>query len=378
MEFQAENGSSKALVEVVVVKAHSPFTIAQSMLVRRTQPHPTLPSHFVLKVVDPRFSRPETYGLKLEPGWTAHADEAFNRGLSKVRSGEWSNYWPYLGAVTSAKRVLVEYGPSVEKERRYWMVEMARWDRFRKSLEAESAAYRALRPLQGSDNPRLYGTCTVLLCRTTPGLDPLVGNVPGIILEYVDGTPLDRMTVGKDLSVLDAERVSQGALAVLRKVRDALVTHGDFGSRNIIVRPHDLDHPVLIDFGSAKTYVPGTGSKEEWIDGMVNDREVLRARDLLGQEGFHYPSPIPEYYDMLSTIVGYGGYSQMNSDVEAMPADLRSQYFEPAHDVPPDKVTIKEGRTFVWEYPRWRAKPGGRTANASADFKWGKQKHAVS
>lgn len=374
LEFQEDSDSPKRLVEVVVVHAHSPFTVAQSMLVRRTQPHPTLPSQFVLKVVDPRFSEPQDTGLNREPGWTAECDAAFNRGLSKVRSGEWSNYWPYLGAVTAGKQFLDEYGSSVDKERHNWMDEMAGWHRYRSTLEAESAAYHTLRFLQGSDIPRLYGTCTVLLYRTTPGLDPIVGNVPGLVLEYVDGTPLNRLTVGKDLSVSEAERVSQGALAVLRKIRDALVIHGDFASRNIIVRPHDLDHPALIDFGSADTYVPGAYSKEDWIGVMVNDSEVLRARRLLGEEGFHYPSPIPEYYDMIATVVfSRDGYAQMNRDIEAMPPDLRSQYFEPAHDVPPDKVTIEEdGSKVVWEYPRWQVKPGGRTANGSADFKWGR------
>lgn len=343
------------------------------MLVQRTQPHPTLPSHFVLKIADPRFAEPDVVGLNRKPGWTELCEDAFNRGLSKTRAGEWFNFWQCLGAATTTSPLDVDL--DVDQEQDDWIEEMDRWYRLRQAIEIECEAYRALRALQGSEIPKFYGSCTVLLHRTTPNLDPFVGNVPGMLLQYIEGTSLDRLTLGKDLSVSDADRVSQGALAALRKIRDALVIHGDFAARNIIVRPHDLDHPVLIDFGSARTNLSGTYTRENWIEVIVNEREVLRARDLFRREGLHNPSPMPEYYDDIAAHKDLRGYMMFNGNVEALRPDWRDQYYEPIHDVPPDKmILMHDGSRCPWVYPRWRIKSGVNTANASADYAWGKKK----
>lgn len=248
---------------------------------------------------------------------------------------------------------------------------MYRWDRLRRLLEVESEGYRALHSLQGSDNPRLYGSFTVLLHRTTPNLDAFIGNVPGLVLQFIEGTSLDRLTLGKDLSVSDAERVSQGALAVLRKIRDALVIHGDIAPRNI-TRPHDLDHPAIIDFGSAQTIISGRHTKEAWIEAMVEEKEVSRARSSLSDIGFHYPSPVPEFYDEVGSYDDRGGYMLVNPQVERLRPDWRDQNYEPVHDIPLNKmVPASEGLFYARDYPRWRIKSGVSTANASADYAWG-------
>lgn len=378
LRFRAEDGSPDALINVVVVQAYSPFTLAQAMLVQRTQPHPTLPLRFVLKAVDPRFAEPDVVGLNRTPGWTVRCDQAFNHGLAKVRSGEWTNYWQCLGAERTRDISNDDLSRRLNRERAYWMEEMMRWDSLRRAVEVETTAYRALHTLQGSGIPRLYGSCVVLLDKTTPNLDPFVGNVPGLVLQHIEGTSLARLTIGKDLSVSDAERVSRGALAVLRKIRDALVLHGDFAARNIIVRPHDLDHPALIDFGSATTNTDGSCTQEQWIQGIANDMEVLRARNLLSREGLYSPSPMPEFYHYLATVFGCCGYKQLNRDVEAMRPEWRDRYYEPISDVPPDKVTIYKDRgEYRWEYPRWRIKEGVDTTTASADYMWGKKKPQV-
>lgn len=264
---------------------------------------------------------------------------------------------------------------NVDKEQADWIDEMDRWYRLRQAIGYEGEAYRVLHALQGSDIPKFYGSCTVLLHRTTPNLDPFVGNVPGLVLQYIEGTSLDRLTMGKDLSVSDAERISQGTLAVLRKVRDALVIHGDFAPRNVIIRPHDLDHPVLVDFGSARTNLSGEYTQDKWVEVIANEREVLRARTLFGREGLHNPSPMPERYDDVAAHDDLNGYRMWNGNIEGLRPEWREQYHEPIHDVPPDRmILMPDGGRCLWTYPRWRVKSGVNTANASADYAWGKKK----
>ena len=74
----------------------------------------------------------------------------------------------------------------------------------------------------------------------------------GICLVSFSNTSLVRLTPGKDITTLESERASYGAYAVLRKIRDSLVLHGDYASRNA-VRPGNLDHPVMVEFGNAVT-----------------------------------------------------------------------------------------------------------------------------
>ena len=343
-----------------------------------------LPSKFVLKLVDPRFveRKEEIWGL-MSAGkvteWTPEVDAEFKIGLANVRNGVWRNYWKDMGAIRDVP--MKEYDDADYDDAPRWnfINEVRGWCYLRASLAREVAAYQLLRDLQGIGIPRLYGTCIYNCDVDDLGLDPLISNVPGILLEHIEGTPMDKLTLGTDISADDAERISQGILAVYRKFRDHLLIHGDFGGRNVIVRLDDLDHPVIIDFGAAEMLSTSDGTEyEEWKETIVRVGEPFLIRRFLSNLGFHKPSPIPEQIEEYDNK-WETGHVRRNMKIEDMRAEWRDALYE---RVVPDPSTAPPifkkspgGKEYRWEPSRWNVRPGVSTANASADFRWGKDEY---
>ena len=66
----------------------------------------------------------------------------------------------------------------------------------------------------------------------------------------------------------------------------------------------------------------------------------------------------------------------MNSIIEQMRPDWRAKLYERVGDVPPDVVTKSPGGTnHAWEHLRWKVREGVSTANADADYKWGRKEY---
>ncbi|THH14169.1 hypothetical protein EW146_g6133 [Bondarzewia mesenterica] len=366
LQFTPEEGVRALPLEVTVIKAFTPFTISQTLLVQTLRIDAVIPSQFILKLLDPRFTTPDIdHGYGRTIPWTAAVDENFKAGLRNVRSGVWKNYWQRLGGVKT--RDSARPDSAREGEFGDWSIEMDRWEDVVFTYDQEVSAYRALRSLQGRHIPRFYGTCRLIVGDGSSDLDPLIANVDGLIIEHIDGTPMDKFTILSDITETDAERVSQGVLNTVRRIRDLKVVYDDIAARNIIVRRDDLDHPVLIDFGSVKVK-PSDCTDDEWVGFVSGCGEVKDARRLLEGLGWHNPSPWRDYHESCSDLIGY---TMSNARVEKMRPDWRDQKFERVSDVPPDVIVLdKEGKGWRWEYLRWRIKPGVKTSDA--DWYWGR------
>lgn len=330
--------------------------------------HPPLPRRFVLKLMDPRFfgiSNYYTVSRSYEMPWNGTLTARFNDGLRNVRAGGWPNFWTRLGAANDVgifDRNYELYDPDYYNDDYKdcpmidWAREMDNWDALLRSMETEVRAYRIARALQGSTIPRMYGTCTVVV---DPNLEPLLSTIPGICLQYIDGT-LDRLKPGVDVSEPEAERISQGLLSTARRLRDIRVMHDDICPRNVIVRLHDLDHPVLIDFGLALI-----GDLDEHMNEWSEVRQIRR---LLGVWGWHNPSPWTGM--MIHSVHDLNGYAWANSNISGMRPDWRDQQYERIVDRPPDVIKVdKSGKEHQWEQLRWRVRPGVKTADADEDWK---------
>ena len=300
----------------------------------------------------------------------------------RTRAGIWKNYWEQLGAERTVPDSHRDDDDYESDQHARWIYEMDRWNGLRSAQSIEAAAYRRLHKLQGKGIPRLYGTCVCHVDGGSHSLDPFISTVPGLIIEFIEGTPLDRLTVGVDVSRSEAERISQGALSVLREFRDALILHGDFAGRNVIARLNDLDHPVIIDLGSARLQsVPRYDGKEwersAWIQEMVLSKELFQARETLGESGFHIPSPIPEDAEECDKLWPEG-HLHRNRRIDSMRREWREALYGPVDILRSDGeavATSTGGRAYEWEPSRWRICAGISTVNASADYWWGKEEH---
>ncbi|THH18644.1 hypothetical protein EW146_g2360 [Bondarzewia mesenterica] len=240
LQYTPEGSACARPIEVNIIKAFAPSTVAQTLLVQATDPSLSLPAKLVLKLVDPRFSTPDIYhGYGRNVPWNAAVDDPFKALLSNLLA-------------------------------------MDRWEGISSSYGQEVSAFRALSSLQGLHIPRFYGTCRYTVVDGSPNLDPLIANVDGLLIEYINGTPMDKLTVVTDISEADAERVSQGVLHTMRRIRDLKVIYDDVAARNLIFRHDDFDHPVLIDFGSA-LLKPLQATDDERIETLRGYSEVKDA-----------------------------------------------------------------------------------------------------
>ena len=81
---------------------------------------------------------------------------------------------------------------------------------------------------------------------------------PYLVLEWIDGVPIDLHCQRLDLSTEDRVRLMATTLDALHAAHQCLVVHLDLKPSNILIDPHG--HPRLIDFGTAKLLPEDTAS----------------------------------------------------------------------------------------------------------------------
>jgi serine/threonine-protein kinase len=80
---------------------------------------------------------------------------------------------------------------------------------------------------------------------------------PYLVMEHVDGVPIDAYCAERRLSVADRVRLFLKVCAAVQAAHQNLVVHRDLKPGNILVTPEG--EPKLLDFGIAKVLAPGAG-----------------------------------------------------------------------------------------------------------------------
>jgi tetratricopeptide (TPR) repeat protein len=87
---------------------------------------------------------------------------------------------------------------------------------------------------------------------------------PFLVMEYVDGTPIDEYCDAKRLSVKERLRLFRTVCDAVHAAHQSLIIHRDIKPTNILVTKDGT--PKLLDFGIAKVLQPGTGPQRTTVE----------------------------------------------------------------------------------------------------------------
>ncbi|KAF8515228.1 hypothetical protein BU17DRAFT_51939, partial [Hysterangium stoloniferum] len=358
-------------LKVEISHPYTPFTNSQALKARVISSHPEInikqDSVLCLKLFDRRFV--ERTLIKWSPRSEMQLRQRVMKHLSK-HGPTTSPFFVTRGILrSSSSEDGVYFHPdfcpptlwdhtrhAIISFRPLWEREVYLYGTMLYQAELEAAIYCQLDSLQGTRIPHLYGFVSVRLPEGIVG-DDITSCVPGLAIEYIDGTTLDGLHIGQNVSEEEAEQISQRILTTFREIRKWRVMHCDVRRANILVRNSDLS-PFIIDFGSA--YHKKSETEEEWAILAAGVHDIKDARDRLEMQGLHLPSPLVTEPDASSN-----GFRVMNKQIESSSETWRKKYVEPLETPVPSFEIRKDscGREYEWEYPRWRIKEGVNTYN---------------
>ncbi|KAJ7098331.1 hypothetical protein C8R44DRAFT_748177 [Mycena epipterygia] len=248
-------------VQATVVKAFTPFTMSQVLLVDINPPIPdvlpTAKTSFILKVYDPRFlqhrkgtksSAPHPWTLAAET--TAARRRAFDTPLP--------TWWPDDS-------------------------DAAGWEEYYHSnlqqiFKNELAAYTRLFPLQGLSIPQCYAHGTLVLPSPTKRM--VIPRV--LLLSYVPGPNLRAVHPSRV-----APPVARALVDTVRAFGAFGVIHDDLRPDNVLLSPSDdPSRAFVLDFGNAQ--VRAGQSDEEWEWTLAENDEPKLMEMLLDKLGIEH------------------------------------------------------------------------------------------
>lgn len=281
-------------MRVKVVKALTPFNMGQAIVVERTNPSTSsyayaerqLPSHFLLKLFDRRFS-----AVRTRP-WKPSLETKMRSCLCQIALGE-----------RSPPPALCLGGPGIDEDGEKWedteledclprgfepwMSELASWESLDKSFRKEVRAYLRLSNLYGTAVPTFYGNVTIHVNDsfgvTLPSLpshwtfEPSI--IRGLALEYIDGMSVTSLERGIHLSDAEAMQFAEDSFDVMRDLSRLGVAHNDLNAHNVIARKDGSRwRPFVIDFGLSQT-LGHDFNDEEWarLGDLAQPWEIYRS-----------------------------------------------------------------------------------------------------
>ncbi|KNZ79513.1 hypothetical protein J132_09526 [Termitomyces sp. J132] len=224
---------SNQFAEVQIVKAFTPFTNSVALLVNTCST--ILPCSFLLKLTDRR-----AYSY-----WNPDDEEDYQ---SKIQSH------------VSRFGVSIQLDP--DEELLPWMYLFQFWERVENSYFKECEAYKRLAEAQTHGLvPRFFGTAKINMLTRSP--HPSLNHIRGLMVEYIPGRLMSSLRPGINITIEEAEVISQRILELGRRLRLYGVSHNDVHVGNIILRP-ETNFPVLIDWGRASFLTADLPLQERW------------------------------------------------------------------------------------------------------------------
>ncbi|KAG6809117.1 hypothetical protein H0H93_016102, partial [Arthromyces matolae] len=226
-------GENSSKIDVLIVKAFTPFTWSAALLVELQSQDSMLPSRFVVKLADRRL-----YHFTTMP-WTVDVEEDYQSHLLSHTSkfGLGDEFYDFSSLEDD------EYLP--------WMRHLDRWKQHQILHSKERKAYELLSEAQALGLvPRFFGAAMLSMVTSESAAHSSLTHINALLLEYVPGRLMSSLKPGITITFDEAEAISQRVLQLGRLLRRYGVAHNDIHTGNIILRSPD-DSPVLIDWGRA-------------------------------------------------------------------------------------------------------------------------------
>ncbi|KAF8904984.1 hypothetical protein CPB85DRAFT_1563840 [Mucidula mucida] len=241
--------ASNRMVEAKVLRAFHPFTNYACILIQPLQYALDLPDRLFCKLADRRI------GERTVP-WSVDVERQFQTNLTMYieRSG---------GPPVLEYRVRSEDDPQ-------WFDELEHWKYLNNARRIEQRAYKALTEAQKLGLiPKHFGSVRIPMWSGSYSVHPALDAIDGLLKEYIPGRLMSSIRPGTDISIAEAEDISQRILELARRLRRYGVSHNDLHSNNVILC-HGTNNPVLIDWGRAGFHaLAGKTFAARWMDSSM-------------------------------------------------------------------------------------------------------------
>lgn len=284
------------MITATITKLFDPFTISPVMQISVDAPEHGLTGLMVLKLYDRRFGE-EVRELYKIPLWSPEIEDDY-RGF--VQSGAASEF---IRRVKEDEDFVEGEGDDAwniaqnEAYLHYYQCD---------TYETELEVYDRLKDVQGKDVPCLRACVTLLGCPTLP--EPLrkCFDVPGIILDYVDGFPLTDLETNAPKDTWQS--IIEDAIRIVMLISERDIRNKDVKTRSFIIRRDPITEKYdmkMIDFGECVFRGPGQSDeewrKEKWSQDEEGAVGVVMEHKLKGgfvyTQSLRYMSDRDESYD---------------------------------------------------------------------------------
>ncbi len=332
--------SGNRMVEAKVLRVFHPFTNSACILIQPLHSGPDLPDRLICKLADRRV------GQRRVP-WSVDHEREFQTNLTM-----------YIQR-TGGHPILDKDGLSEDDPQ--WFEELDHWRYFDNARRTELKAYEALTGAQKLGLvPKCFGHVRIAMSLGA-SIHPALDVIDGLLMEYIPGRLMSSVCPGTDISIAQAEVISQKILELARRLRRYGVSHNDLHSNNIIFR-HGSNNPVLIDWGRAgfhalseKTFAGRWKNDSMRQDFYFDIRKILRrySDHADGNIWHRFTTPLSDGGQIAEAEEW--GWGTINAWIGALPEEeLKMLYYE--------DLNIDPERGL-----RWRVKPGMKTTSMYGD-----------
>ncbi|KAG6894859.1 hypothetical protein C0993_010581 [Termitomyces sp. T159_Od127] len=317
-------------MEVQILKAFTPFTNAAALLVKPGPSVLRLPARFVLKLADRRVSK----------DWNFDREQDYQESLR--------SHIDTSGTIT--------FPDDHDETDPAWMSMLERWNYFEHGLSNECEAYECLSEAQALGLvPRVFGTAQLKMDESA--CHSSLTHINGLLLEYIEGRTMASYQPGINLSLEEAEVISQRVLQLGRDLRRYGVSHNDINLHNVIIRSEN-HCPVLIDWARACVELTNQPLEQRWTDQSMwqdfnwdirwmlrhgNDNDVLVA----GGVWHRYRTPISDIEQCRRAY--NAGWGVINQGISNLSSEERERFYD-------EDKSADDNHEL-----RWKVKKGIRT-----------------